>query len=348
MSLILITGGLGFIGSHTCLDLIKNGKDILIIDSLINSSEEVLKKIIEITDIKKNKSAKINFLEGDLQNKKWLDNVFYQQILINNPIESVIHFAGLKSVEESVSDPLKYWISNLNSTLNLLSVMEKYKCYKFVFSSSATIYKPKDTQKLFENSFKEPLNPYGNTKLSIERILNDLYLSNRDKWKIINLRYFNPIGAHESGELGESLEDRATNLFPVISKVISGKLKKLLIFGNDWPTRDGTCIRDYIHVMDLAAAHQAALNYLDTKNSVIISVNIGTGRGYSVLEIIETYSKVNDVEVPYKFDLRRRGDAPYVVADNSLALNTLKWKPTRNIEKACLDSYNFLMKNIFL
>jgi|TARA_B100000401_G_scaffold346854_1_gene244683 UDP-glucose 4-epimerase len=348
LSLILVTGGLGFIGSHTCINLINNGHDVLIADSLENSNEKVYEKIIELTLLNKSSCEKIKFFRGDLRHKDFLDSLFNRQILQKRPIESVIHFAGLKSVEESVSNPLEYWETNINSTLNLLSVMDKYKCYKLVFSSSATIYKPKEKEKLFEFSYKQPLNPYGNTKLTIELILKDIYLSDIKKWNIINLRYFNPIGAHTSGSIGENPKGKATNLFPVILKVISGELEKLSIFGNDWPTKDGTCIRDYIHVMDLAEAHNAALKYLDSKNSQILALNIGTGIGHSVLEVIETFSNVNSINIPFSFVKRRRGDAPFVVADNSLALKTLKWEPVKSLEDACRDSFKFLKKNNFI
>ena len=344
MSLILTTGGLGFIGSHTCISLLKNGFDILIIDSLVNSSLENLEKIKLIKD-KDNESrkGKIYFCEGDLRNITWLDEIFKKQYSKNQPIESVIHFAGLKSVEESVSNPIKYWDVNINSLLCLLKVMNKYNCKTIVFSSSATIYKPSNNQKLTEESLKLPINPYGNSKLTIEKILNDLYKSD-NSWRIINLRYFNPVGAHETGLLGENPKGLPTNLFPIISKVVLGKLEKLSIFGNDWPTKDGTCIRDYIHVMDLAEAHFAALSFLKKNKNQIISLNIGNGNGYSVLEIVQTFSKVHKLRLPFEFKNRRKGDAPYIVADNSLALKTLDWKPFRSIEDICIDSFNFTQK----
>ena len=304
MSLILTTGGLGFIGSHTCISLLKNGFDILIIDSLVNSSIENLEKI---KTIKYNESfeGKIYFCEGDLRNINWLDEIFKKQLLNNHPIESVIHFAGLKSVEESVHDPIRYWDVNINSLLCLLKVMNRYNCKTIVFSSSATIYKPLDNEKLTEESVKHPINPYGNSKLTIEIILNDLYKSDKS-WKIINLRYFNPVGAHESGLIGENPKGIPTNLFPIISKVVSGKLEKLSIFGNDWPTKDGTCIRDYIHVMDLAEAHFAALSFLKNNQNQNLSLNIGNGVGYSVLEIVNTFSRVNKIDLPFEFQNKKK------------------------------------------
>ncbi len=347
MTLVLSTGGLGFIGSHTCINLLNHGVDVLIIDSLVNSSKENLKKIKSIINLnKKPDSGELSFHEGDLRNKEWLDDIFAKQISVGKPITSVVHFAGLKSVEESVLDPIKYWDVNINATLSLLSTMKKYKCNSIVFSSSATIYKPEDGKKLFEISHQEPINPYGNTKITIEKILKDLYLSNKEKWRIINLRYFNPVGAHDSGLIGEEPKGKATNLFPILEKVISGQLDKLFIFGSDWPTVDGTCVRDYIHVMDLAEAHFAALKFLKENKSQFVSVNIGTGKGLSVLEIINNYSKLNNISIPYEFAERRKGDAPYVVADNSLALEILSWKPVKSLEDICIDSYRFTQNKL--
>tara|TARA_B100001093_G_scaffold256916_1_gene245685 strand:+ start:36453 stop:37508 length:1056 start_codon:yes stop_codon:yes gene_type:complete len=342
LSLILATGGLGFIGSHTCISLLENQFDILIIDSLINSSIENLERI---KLIKNNQSylGQIYFVKGDLRDVNLLDDIFNNYFLKKNPIEAVIHFAGLKSVEESVMFPLKYWDTNINSLLCLLKVMNKYNCKKFVFSSSATIYEPLEKEKLKEGSIKLPINPYGNTKLTSEKILNDLYKSDKS-WKIVNLRYFNPVGAHESSLLGENPKGMPSNLFPIISKVIVGELEKLSIFGNDWPTKDGTCIRDYIHVMDLAEAHCAALKFVKNNRSQMISLNIGNSLGFSVLEIVKTYSKVNNILINYEFNDRRKGDAPYIVADNSLALKTLNWIPFRSIEDICKDSFNFTQK----
>ncbi len=348
MSLILSTGGLGFIGSHSCINLIQNGYDVLIIDSLINSSEKNLTSIRKILEkYKYSKYGKISFLKGDLLDKNWLESVFNKQYLENNPINSVIHFAGIKSVEESISNPLKYWNTNINATLNLLEIMTKFNCKSFVFSSSATIYEPLKNKKLFEDASKMPTNPYGNTKISIEKILNDVFISD-NSWKIINLRYFNPVGSHYSGLLGENPKKAATNLFPAISKVLLGEVDQLLVFGNDWPTEDGTCIRDYIHVMDLAEAHIAALRYIESNGPQIISINIGTGQGYSVLEVIKIYSEVNKLFLPYKISERRKGDAPYVIADNTLALKLLEWIPKRTIEDMCKDSYKFIKSNFKL
>lgn len=353
MSLILNTGGLGFIGSHTCINLISQGIDVLVIDSLVNSSIENLNKINKIVNKKNSKRrGKISFIKGDLRDRQLLNNVFENQIKLNKPISSVIHFAGLKSIPDSLKYPLNYWEVNINVTLSLLSVMEKFNCNNLVFSSSASIYETSLGKKLVENSFKKPINPYGNTKLTIEKILKDLFLSDKDKWKIINLRYFNPVGSHFSGEIGEEPKNESTNLFPVLQKVITGSLSELSIYGNDWPTPDGTCVRDYIHVMDLAEAHFAALKFIGENSPQFVSLNIGTGLGYSVLEIIQKYCSLNKVSIPFKMVGRRPGDSPYLVADNTLALKLLDWRPVRTLDDICIDNYRFIknsyvMKNFF-
>ena len=342
MSLVLATGGLGFIGSHTCINLVNKGYDVLIVDSLINSHDDIFTKILNIIDLKKNSNrGNIFFEKGDL-----LDKLFLEKIFKENTIDTVVHFAGLKSVEESVKNPINYWNTNINIALNILTTMENYKCYKFIFSSSATIYKPLISKKLIENNPTIPINPYGKTKLTIEKILDDIYLSNKGKWKIINLRYFNPVGAHHSGLIGENPKQNSSNLFPIISKVIFGNIKKVSVYGNDWPTKDGTCIRDYIHIEDLAAAHVIAINFLKKNKPQINSVNIGTGLGSSVLDVINTYSRINKIEIPYKFEKRRKGDVPYLVADNTLCKKLFNWYPKKNLEIMCMDSFKFL-KNLY-
>ncbi len=342
MSLVLATGGLGFIGSHTCINLIDKGYDVLIVDSLKNSHEDIYLKILDIINFKKNPDrGNIFFKKGDL-----LEKFFVEKLFQENKIDSVVHFAGLKSVEESVKNPLNYWNTNINITLNILYTMETYKCYKFIFSSSATIYKPVRSKKLVENNQTIPFNPYGKTKFTIESILEDVYLSRKDKWKIINLRYFNPVGAHHSGLIGENPKQNSSNLFPIIAKVIFENKKILSVFGNDWPTRDGTCIRDYIHIEDLAEAHFNAIKFLEKNKPQIKSINIGTGLGSSVLEVINTYSRVNRIEIPYKFEEKRKGDVPFLVADNNLSKKLFNWYPKKNLELMCKDSFNFL-KNLY-
>lgn len=348
MRTVLTTGGLGFVGSHTCIELLNAGYNVLIIDSLSNSFSSTLsniKKILSLEDDKKR--GDIYFREGDLRDKKWLDNIFNE--FKNNSLEiyAVIHFAGLKAVEESVKDPLKYWDCNLNITLSLLWVMKKYNCYKLVFSSSATIYGIEGEEKIKENFLKRPINPYGNTKLTIEKILSDLYKSNPNLWNIAILRYFNPAGSHESGLIGEDPRCNPQNLFPLIVKTGLKRKTHLCIFGKDWPTSDGTCIRDFIHVTDLAKAHLASLNFLRDNKPNITKFNIGTGKGYSVLEVVKTFMKVNNLDIPYIFEERRKGDNYYSVANNLLALSYLKWKPVKNLEDMCRDSWNFATKKEF-
>lgn len=340
MGTVLVTGGCGYIGSHTSISLVKSGYNVVIYDSLINSYKESYEKILTILkNTNKTLVKKISFFEGDLNNKKLLEKIFSDKKKESNPIFSVIHFAGLKSMQESIRYPLKYWAANVGSTISLLEVMEKYSCYSIVFSSSASIYKPKNIGLLNEDDFLEPLSPYGKTKLTIELILKDLHFNNLEKWRVANLRYFNPVGAHESLLLGEKPKVNFSNLFPAIKQVLNKEKKYLLIFGNDWPTKDGTCIRDFIHVMDLAEAHVATLDYLLSKSSECLTLNIGTGIGTSVLEIINKYKTIG-ISIPYLFADRRPGDFPFIVADNKQALKLLNWSPKRKLIDMCKDSLN--------
>ena len=347
MERVLITGGAGFIGSHTCLSLLENNYEVIIIDSLINSTSQTIEKIRNIFPPHFGDSENSLILKkGDIRDKNLLGNIFEESIEIGNPITAVLHFAGLKSVSDSISAPISYWENNLIGTINLVDVMRRNNCRKLVFSSSATIYKPKLNKLINESSDLGPINPYGNTKLSIETFLNDISQSDPNFWSIALLRYFNPVGAHKSGLLGEDSVGVTNNLFPIILKVCSGELKVLKVYGNDWPTFDGTCIRDFIHVMDLAEAHVAALDFLNNNPSQIAKYNIGTGKGTSVLEIIETFKSVNNCNLPYEFSKRRKGDLPFVVADNSLALKELKWRPKRDLTQMCKDSWRY--KNLKL
>tara|TARA_B100000989_G_scaffold203136_1_gene153719 strand:- start:454 stop:1506 length:1053 start_codon:yes stop_codon:yes gene_type:complete len=346
MQRILVTGGAGFIGSHTSLLLIEKGYEILIVDSLINSSIKLIKRINKIIDIKFPKMKnKLTFIKGDLRDESIVNEIFLNQYKIGKPITGVIHFAGLKAVNESIYEPLKYWDFNLVSTINLLKVMNLFECRTIVFSSSAAVYGSPKKNFLKEEDKLDPINPYGLTKSTIEKILDNLYKSSSNKWKIINLRYFNPIGAHTSGLIGEVPKGIPNNIFPLIMQVASGNIEILKIYGNDWPTNDGTPIRDYIHVMDLANGHLYALEHLLKNSSKILNLNIGTGIGSSVLELIRTFEKVNKINVPFKFSDRRDGDAAIVVADNSLVKNILNWKPTRNIEDMCRDGWQWQRKN---
>ena len=346
MKTILVTGGLGFIGSHTCIELIEYGYNVLIIDCLFNSKEYIYGDILKIINTNpKKKYGEIYLRKGDLRNKSWLENLFVEFEESGNQIDSVIHCAGLKAVDESVTNPLKYWDWNITASLNLLLVMEKHKCFNLVFSSSATVYGANEEIKLKESSQKSPLNPYGNTKLTIEIMLSDLYKSSPTNWRIALLRYFNPAGSHESGLIGENPNFTPKNLFPLIVKTAMNKKSTLSIFGNNWPTKDGTCIRDFIHITDLANAHLATLNLLISNKPQIISLNIGTGKGYSVLEVVETFKRVNNVSLPYIFKERRKGDNYYAVANNELALSLLRWVPLKTLEDICRDTWNFAKKS---
>ena len=346
MKNLLITGGCGFIGSHTCLSLLERNFNVIVIDSNINSNDIVLKKIIDIGFLENKKYAKqLKFIKGDIRDFSLLDSIFSNAILNKKPVEGVIHFAGLKAVEESVKNPLLYWDNNLCGSINLFKVMQKYNCKNIVFSSSATLYGNSIKKLISENEKLNPCNTYGKTKLAIENILNELFVSSEEKWKIANLRYFNPIGAHSSGLIGENPSNIPNNLFPYICRVASGNLSQLQIFGKDWDTHDGTCIRDFIHVMDLADAHIAAINYLFDNDPEILNLNIGTGIGTSVLELVNTFIKVNEIDIPYVFTNRRKGDVKMVVADNRLAIKKLNWSSKRNLQDMCIDGWKWQKNN---
>ena len=345
---VLVTGGAGFIGSHTCLALLEKGYEITVIDTYINSNKESLERVLDL--FKKNNKVEnldidMDIEIADIRDEKILDKLFFRYRNFGKPIQAVIHFAGLKSVKESVLNPLLYWDVNVNGSINLLRVMDRYDCRTIVFSSSATIYGLSNDLSLKENTEIKPINPYGRTKVVIEQILNDIYNANNDKWKIANLRYFNPIGAHPSGMIGEAPIGIPSNIFPYITQVAAGILDELTIFGNNWPTLDGTCIRDYIHVMDLAEGHISALEYLNKGENKIVNLNLGTGLGTSVLELIHTFEKVNNLTISKNFSHRRIGDSCRVIADNSLALSCLKWSPKRDLEKMCLDGWKWQSLN---
>ena len=339
MKQILVTGGAGYIGSHTLIELSSAGLEFIVYDNLSNSSKEALKRVEKIT------GKSIEFAEGDIRDKKLLQEVFSKY-----NIDSVIHFAGLKAVGESVEKPLEYYDNNVNGTLTLLEVMKEYSCKKIVFSSSATVYGDPKEVPITEDSQTGVgiTNPYGRTKYFIEEILKDLYTSD-NSWKIAILRYFNPIGAHESGLIGEDPEGIPNNLMPYISQVAVGKLKELQVFGDDYDTVDGTGVRDYIHVIDLANAHVKALEFLNNstfkiKNSPLIC-NLGTGKGYSVLEVIKAFEKTSKAKVPYKITSRRSGDVAELYANPSKAKELLNWEAKRDIEQMCKDSWNWQSKN---
>lgn len=342
MATILVTGGSGFIGSHTCIALLNKGYNVLILDSLINSYFSVLEKIKIIN--KRNKT-KVNFVKGDLRDISIIEKVFKESKDKGEGIQSVIHFAGLKAVAESVLIPLEYWEVNLVGTINLLKVMEKNNCNNLVFSSSASIYGATKLNQVSEKAKINPINPYANTKAVIEKLLGDVFNKNRKKWKIMSLRYFNPIGAHPSGLIGEAAKAKPNNLFPIILKVASGSEKKLRIFGRDWNTIDGSGVRDYIHVMDVADGHCKALDYLLNNSPQISFLNIGTGIGTSVIQLKDIFEKVNSCNIPFSFEKRRIGDVDCVIADNKLSIEKLKWQPQRDIEDMCRDGWKYFCLN---
>ena len=329
---VLITGGTGYIGSHTFVELLNNGYEVVCIDNFINSKPEVLDSIKKIT----NKEFK--FYEGDV-----CDKTILRQIFEENKIDAVIHFAGLKAVGESVAKPILYYKNNIDTTLSLLEIMSEFNCKKIVFSSSATVYGKPKTLPIKEDFDLSTTNPYGTTKLVIEGILKDLYKSDNE-WSIAILRYFNPIGAHESGLIGEDPNGIPNNLMPYILKVANKEYEKLSIFGDDYDTHDGTGVRDYIHVVDLAKGHIKAIEYI-LNNGGIDFYNLGTGTGYSVLDLVNTFKEVNNIDVPYVITGRRAGDIDACYADATYALNKLNWKAEKDIKDMCKDAYNYAINN---
>lgn len=329
---ILVTGGTGFIGSHTCVELLDSGYDVVIIDNLSNSKREVADYIEKIT----NKS--VTFYEGDVCDREILRKIFKE-----NKIDAVIHFAGYKAVGESVLKPLMYYRNNILSTLSLLEVMNEFNVKKIAFSSSATVYGKPKSLPIKEDFPLSTTNPYGTTKLIIEGILKDLYNSDNE-WSIAILRYFNPIGAHKSGLIGENPNGIPNNLMPYIIKVATGELDCLGIFGNDYDTHDGTGVRDYIHVTDLAKGHVKAIEKI-LNDKGCDCYNLGTGNGYSVLDLVNTFMKVNNVRVKYEIKKRRPGDIDSCYADPSYAYEKLGWKAEKDINEMCLDAYNFVKKS---
>lgn len=326
---ILVTGGCGYIGSHTCCELLDNDYEVIIIDNFCNSKEDVVDKIKGIT----HKDVKL--YKGDVRDLDLLERIFDE-----NEIDAVIHFAGLKAVGESVQKPLLYYRNNIDSTLSLLEIMNKHNCKKIVFSSSATVYGSPRSLPIKEDFPLSTTNPYGSTKLYIEGILKDLYIADNE-WSIAILRYFNPIGAHKSGIIGENPNGIPNNLMPYILKVATHELDILNVFGNDYDTKDGTGVRDYIHVVDLAKGHICAINrILNTKG--VDCYNLGTGQGYSVLDLVTTFEKVNNVKINYKIVDRRPGDIAACYADPSYAKDKLNWKAELGIEDMCRDGYHYI------
>ena len=346
MNSILVTGGGGFIGSHTCLSLLENGYRIYVVDTFENSSPEALERVKKILKAKiVDISNMVKIFKIDIRDELSLRNVFLDAEKSGSAIKAVIHFAGLKAVGESVEEPLRYWDNNVSGSISLFKTMERSNCKTLVFSSSATIYGLASDEPILEDTKISPINPYGSTKVAIENICNDIFNKNKREWKIANLRYFNPIGAHPSGLIGENPTGLTNNIFPIILDVAFKKKKVLKVFGNNWPTHDGTGIRDYIHVVDLAEGHLKTLEYLQNNNPQILNLNLGTGIGTSVLELIKSFEKVNKIKVSYEITSPRKGDAACVVANNSLAKKILKWAPKRSIEDACLDGWKWRSKN---
>ena len=330
---ILVTGGAGYIGSHTVVELLERGEELVIVDNFVNSKPEALDRIKKIT------GKDFKFYEIDILDEENLEKVFKE-----NDIESVIHFAGLKAVGESVAKPIEYYHNNITGTLVLLKLMKKYNCKKIVFSSSATVYGDPEVVPITENcKTGGTTNPYGTSKLFIERILQDTSIADSD-FSVALLRYFNPIGAHSSGLIGEDPNDIPNNLMPYITGVASGKLEILSVFGNDYPTKDGTGVRDYIHVVDLAKGHLKALDKIREEAGVQI-YNLGTGNGYSVLDLVETFERVNKIEVKRKIAPRRPGDIAVCYADPTKAKRELGWAAEKGIEDMCKDAWNFIVAN---
>ncbi|MBI9100724.1 MAG: UDP-glucose 4-epimerase GalE, partial [Spirochaetaceae bacterium] len=329
---ILVTGGAGYIGSHTCLLLLEAGHKVIVVDNLSNSSEESLRRVKKLT------GKELLFYHIDLLDKRALEVVFKE-----NHIDSVIHFAGLKAVGESVTMPLHYYHNNLTGTFNLCSLMNQYHVKNIVFSSSATVYGEPEMIPITEEARLQATNPYGRTKLMLEEILKDFYVAD-NTLNVALLRYFNPIGAHQSGEIGEDPNGIPNNLLPFVAQVAVGKREKVGVFGNDYNTPDGTGVRDYIHVMDLAAGHLKALEKLNSKPGVVI-YNLGTGKGYSVLEVISAFSKAAGKEIPYEIKPRRSGDIATCYAEPKFAEKELGWKAERNMDDMCRDAWRWQSQN---
>ena len=330
---ILLPGGAGYIGSHTAVELLNKGKEIIILDNFSNSSPKVLEAIKTIT------GKDFKFYEMDYLNKEDLEKVFKE-----NEIDAVLNFAGYKSVGESVQKPMEYYTNNISGALVLLEVMKKYDCKKFIFSSSATVYGEPEKIPLTEDcKTGGTTNPYGTTKLFVEQILKDIYISD-NTWDICILRYFNPVGAHESTLIGEEPQGIPNNLMPYVVRVASGELEELSIFGNDYDTPDGTGVRDYIHVVDLAKGHLKALNKIDKEGKGLYIYNLGTGSGYSVLDMVNAFEETTNQNVKYKITKRRPGDIATCYADPKKAKEELGWEAKKDLKDMCVDSWNYVKK----
>lgn len=364
---ILVTGGAGFIGSHTVCLLLEAGYSVVVLDNFSNSSPEALRRVATLAKLPplrsqaaghwsssngsdRDATASLTLIEGDIRQPSDLERAFRIQ---PRPIGAVIHFAGLKAVGESVIDPLSYWDVNVQGSLTLLQSMVKYGCRTLVFSSSATLYGYPEAVPIPESAPVQPINPYGNTKAAIEQVLADVACGSGDincssdhpGWRIACLRYFNPVGAHPSGQIGEDPNGIPSNLFPFVSQVAVGRRQRLQVFGADWPTPDGTGVRDYIHVMDLAEGHLAALDVLLSEPSQLLTVNLGSGQGFSVLEVVNAFEEASGRPIPYDVVARRHGDAAISVADASYANKRLGWRASRDIHHICNDAWRWQKLN---
>jgi len=339
---LLITGGAGFIGSHTCLVLLEAGHSLVVLDSFSNSAPEALRRVAALAGLSPS-DPRLTVIEGDIRSTHDLNRAFSSGAH-GQPIEAVIHFAGLKAVGESVESPLLYWDVNVAGSRCLLTAMQTHGCRTLVFSSSATLYGLPDHIPIAETAPIRPINPYGHTKAAVEQLLADLVAS-EPGWRVARLRYFNPVGAHPSGVLGEDPQGPPNNLFPFVCQVAVGRRQKLQIYGNDWPTSDGSGVRDYIHVMDLAEGHQAALEHLMHQQQQLLTLNLGSGEGHSVLEVVRAFELASGRSIPYDVVDRRPGDAAATVANPERASQILGWRTQRSLKEICLDGWAWQQAN---
>jgi UDP-glucose 4-epimerase len=340
MAQLLITGGAGFIGSHTCLVLLEAGHSLVVLDDFSNSNPESLRRVLELANLPPG-DGRLQVVEGDIRSDADLTRAFETTAV---PIEGVVHFAGLKAVGESVQDPLRYWDVNVAGSRCLLAAMQRQGCRTLVFSSSCTLYGMPEQVPIAESAPIQPINPYGHTKAAVEQLLADLAASETG-WRIARLRYFNPVGAHPSGRIGEDPLGPPNNLFPFISQVAVGRRPELQVFGNDWPTPDGSGVRDYIHMMDLAEGHRAALLTLLDEPPQLLTLNLGSGQGHSVLELVHAFEAASGRAVPYRVVVRRPGDAACTVANPELAAQRLGWRTQRSLNDICRDGWAWQQAN---
>ena len=341
MAQLLITGGAGFIGSHSCLVLLEAGHNLVVLDNFDNSSPESLKRVLELAG--PSAAGRLQLVEGDIRSAADLERAF-EAAPAGQPISAVVHFAGLKAVGESLREPLRYWDVNLCGSRQLLEAMQAHGCRSLVFSSSCTVYGLPEQTPISESAAIQPINPYGHSKAAVEQLLADLAASEAG-WRIARLRYFNPVGAHPSGRIGEDPRGIPNNLFPFVSQVAVGRRDCLQVFGGDWPTPDGSGIRDYIHVMDIAEGHRAALDVLLAEPPQLLSLNLGSGQGHSVLEVVRAFELASGRSVPFTVVERRDGDAASTVADPRLATTRLGWRTHRSLEEMCRDGWAWQQAN---